>query len=322
MGSEVHRLPATRHDSGRAESEGGETLPTPRNGGLEQRWSAPEEVDSLPVSTSDRGLFPPRPPLIVVGMHRSGTSLVARVLREAGVHMGDDPDIHAESEAFKAVNREILRELGGDWTRPEPVLESLRDMQICRDATEFAMQRWRKRRIGYGSLDSGPWGWKDPRTTLTLPVWLRVFPRARVLHVVRSGVDVALSLQKREFAHLLWGRGEARIRPPTLRRCFRLWECYVLAGSRAGSEASAYSEVRYDKLTSQPARTIQGVLEFVDVDVDEPTLGVLAGRPRPPREKRPLHERARVRLGLWTGALETDIFAGRAMSESGGTRGG
>ncbi len=30
------------------------------------------------------------------------------------------------------------------------------------------------------------WGWKDPRNTFTLPMWLSIFPKARVLHVLRN----------------------------------------------------------------------------------------------------------------------------------------
>lgn len=44
-----------------------------------------------------------------------------------------------------------------------------------------------------------PWGWKDPRNTITLPIWLELFPNAKILHIRRHGVDVAQSLRKREL---------------------------------------------------------------------------------------------------------------------------
>jgi hypothetical protein len=47
-----------------------------------------------------------------------------------------------------------------------------------------------------------PWGWKDPRNTLLLRPWLEVFPEAKVVHVVRNGVEVALSLARREAFRL------------------------------------------------------------------------------------------------------------------------
>jgi hypothetical protein len=52
------------------------------------------------------------------------------------------------------------------------------------------------------------WGWKDPRNSITLPVWLKLFPDARVIHIVRNGVDVAESLYRRQQR----GFQEAKIR--------------------------------------------------------------------------------------------------------------
>ena len=43
-----------------------------------------------------------------------------------------------------------------------------------------------------------PWGWKDPRNTFLLPLWRDIFPEAKVIHVIRNGVDVAASLLTRE----------------------------------------------------------------------------------------------------------------------------
>jgi hypothetical protein len=51
---------------------------------------------------------------------------------------------------------------------------------------------------GIGGL-SMPWGWKDPRNTFTLPIWLRIFPNAKVVSIERNGVDVAQSLRAREI---------------------------------------------------------------------------------------------------------------------------
>src|SRR5205814_6378464 len=45
---------------------------------------------------------------------------------------------------------------------------------------------------------NAPWGWKDPRSTFTLPMWLRIFPNAKVVSIERNGVDVAESLRARE----------------------------------------------------------------------------------------------------------------------------
>ena len=57
----------------------------------------------------------------------------------------------------------------------------------------FEPERWRRvrgRRAPY-------WGWKDPRTALTLPIWARIFPRPAGWTVVRNGVDVAIGTRRR-----------------------------------------------------------------------------------------------------------------------------
>ncbi len=64
--------------------------------------------------------------IIVLGMHKSGTSLVAGALKKAGVNMGDNllgrhwsnPLGHFEDMDFFRLNRKILREVGGGWDNP------------------------------------------------------------------------------------------------------------------------------------------------------------------------------------------------------------
>jgi hypothetical protein len=43
-----------------------------------------------------------------------------------------------------------------------------------------------------------PWGWKDPRNTFLLPLWLTIFPEAKIVHIYRNGIDIAQSLSLRE----------------------------------------------------------------------------------------------------------------------------
>jgi hypothetical protein len=46
------------------------------------------------------------------------------------------------------------------------------------------------------------WGWKDPRNIFLLPLWLDIFPDAKIIHVFRNGVDVAYSLAQREKSRI------------------------------------------------------------------------------------------------------------------------
>ena len=86
---------------------------------------------------------------------------------------------------------------------------------------------------------NGPllWGWKDPRTTATWPLWKEVFPRARAITVHRNGVDVAASLWRRARNELTGKDRRRFLTDPHLNRfasprclhlirAFQLWEGY------------------------------------------------------------------------------------------------
>ena len=139
------------------------------------------------------------PPVIVIGMHRSGTSLVSSLLQELKVHMGLDVTKTEESVSFRALNQRLLRRASATWYSSEPMWCVLEDSdRVKRAAQQLRFDCDPNALEGYGwSADMQAWGWKDPRTTLTLPIWLELFPEARVVHVVRNGVDVAASLFRR-----------------------------------------------------------------------------------------------------------------------------
>ena len=115
-------------------------------------------------------------PLCIAGMHRSGTSMIASLLYNCGLNLGPDKDLLSpatdnpegfwEHRAFMKLNDSILRELGGTWDRPpRTVAAGWED--------EEALHRLRNRAVKLVRQFQGrePWGWKDPRNCLTLPLW-------------------------------------------------------------------------------------------------------------------------------------------------------
>ena len=56
-----------------------------------------------------------------MGMHRSGTSLVAQILEAFGVYIGFDKDDNQEARFFRNINEWLLRQAGGAWDYPEPI---------------------------------------------------------------------------------------------------------------------------------------------------------------------------------------------------------
>jgi hypothetical protein len=137
-------------------------------------------------------------------MHRSGTSLAMRLLNLLGVDVGppeglmpavpgDNPKGYWENEALSALNDDLLAALGGTWSRPpvfapgwqrNPVLGPLRERAVALLRDEFG--------------DAELWGWKDPRTSLTLPFWRDVAPPLRCAICIRHPAEVAASLARRD----------------------------------------------------------------------------------------------------------------------------
>lgn len=163
---------------------------------------------------------PATKPIIVIGMHRSGTSMVIRMLQLMGVFTGWELDANGEAVYFVLRNQAVLQAQGASWDHPAPIdallahegmasrlVKSL-ERELSRPAAASYLGPWRYLRYRSLRRIDRPWGWKDPRNTLLLRFWLRVFPGARVVHVVRNGVDAALSLARREARRLEYVLGD------------------------------------------------------------------------------------------------------------------
>lgn len=142
-------------------------------------------------------------PLILAGMHRSGTSLTASLLASAGVHMGErllgaypgNPLGHFEDLGFFEFHRQALHAVGDDPDGFSARAVTALPPEVAARADELVAERAAGRRL---------WGWKDPRTTLFLDFWAERLPGARFLFVFRNPADVADSLFRRGdqlFAH-------------------------------------------------------------------------------------------------------------------------
>ncbi len=257
------------------------------------------------------------PPTIIVGMHRSGTSILARLLSQSGVWLGADREPrHRESRFFMETNESLLSMAGSSWYQPGDFLLSLASHEKCLLYQDAAIQACRSglavRYLGVGRWKDGnlfhqtrPWGWKDPRNCLTLPVWLGLFPQARVLHIVRNGIDVARSLLVRERAageraESLWLRAartldrlvhlkNPRTSQPTgsLEKAFGLWSGYLeatLAATRKLPDNRCLT-LHFEQLLGNPPDELHRILGFLDLSVDAADLETLARQLRKDRSR-------------------------------------
>lgn len=238
----------------------------------------------------------PAAPVIIIGMHRSGTSLLTRVLQRSGFFMGTGASRNEEAAFTNAINAWLFREASATWDRPEPMDALLADEPLkpvlidYMDGLTRGPASWRflglRRGIRYGNMhrQGAPWGWKDPRNTWTLPLWLEVFPNARILHIARHGVDVAESLRVRRW-HVFGDRRQRyqrfrgwyvnnpfapkrrgfgpQVRCAALEGGLALWQLYVSRARQHMARAPERClEIRYEDLLTDPLPTLRKALEF------------------------------------------------------------
>ena len=156
--------------------------------------------------------------LLVLGMHRSGTSALTRVLNLLGAALGDDlmpagpdnPSGFWEHNGVVAVHERLLQALGRSWDDPRPLPDGWLESAAAGDAAQ-EIEAIIRRDFAAAPL----WAVKDPRLCRLLPLWRRVLGNLgiepRVLLVSRHPREVMDSLAKRDglpapISELLWAR--------------------------------------------------------------------------------------------------------------------
>ena len=158
--------------------------------------------------------------LIITGMHRSGTSLIAEYLSECGLFVGSDLLDLAASNAMSAYN-------GHHEDRD---FFELHDQMLKRlHISPFPRYRFRltnrfsarEKQLAIAHIKArehlSRWGWKDPRTALFLTAWHEVIPEAKHLLLVRNPLSVVDSLIRR-------GTDKQVVRHPVVG--LRAWRVY------------------------------------------------------------------------------------------------
>ncbi len=183
--------------------------------------------------------MPPRAPkrnaLLVLGMHRSGTSLVTRLINLLGADIGqdlvspaiDNPKGFWELCGVAEAHDKLLGDLGGAWHDAMPLPAGWPDTEAAQAC------RGRIRDLLGSQLKSEEplWCIKDPRMCRLVPLWLRILNdmdrEPSFVIIVRHPLEVAASLGRRndlsvEHAVLLYLRhyAEALMATNDCRRVF------------------------------------------------------------------------------------------------------
>lgn len=196
--------------------------------------------------------------VIVIGMHRSGTSALSGVLHQHGIIMGsersfrpkpapENPRGYYEHYGFRCLNDALL------LMRRYRTKSYRADVPVT-TGTSFLKPLMRHL---VRTQTSEHWGWKDPRTCLTLDAWVNLLKednlldQTRFVFASREPHTVARSLSKRESVDYS--------------QALRLWEAYnrtALKHIDATTIPTAY--VSYETICQNPIDELSAVLRFLD----------------------------------------------------------
>ncbi len=183
--------------------------------------------------------------IVVLGMHRSGTSLVTRFLHQMGCFVGRDEELLGSDEAnptgywerrdVLALNQKLLADSDADVYRVGHLEPPTRRFRECSELESGA------RRIVEYLEENRPWAIKDPRLCLTLPFWRRALESPVCVLVFRSPLEVAKSLWTRDFLAVPYS--------------FSLWEKYYVEALE-NTRGLRRVLVSHQQLLQEPVRTV------------------------------------------------------------------
>lgn len=205
---------------------------------------------------------------VILGMHRSGTSLLANLLHELGVDFGTNLMAadewneagYWERKDILALHERMLEALNLRWDHPRLTLPLPSDWKE-RPAIQKLKIKLTQMVRSEVERSAGICGFKDPRMAILLPLWSEIFEGLGLepvyLLAVRHPGAVAASLRKRNgissyHAQLLW------------------LKTYLDALSFCGNNVSAV--VDYDRWFSGGLEQTQSVLAALDLTCDPEKL--------------------------------------------------
>jgi len=198
--------------------------------------------------------------ICVIGMHRSGTSAITKTISCLGVDLGnegslmegaeDNPRGFWENRKIQSINDQILNAMDREWCSVLPANGEWWERQEIQPLKEELKQL-----ILSEYPDQKLWIWKDPRTTILLPLWQDIMSELNVklkyVICLRNPVDVYQSLHKRNGF--------------TKKRSFDLWSLYTVNALYWTSEAQRVV-VRYEDLLDDWESVLRTVSHNLEID--------------------------------------------------------
>lgn len=203
-------------------------------------------------------MHPPMP--VIVGVPRSGTTLL-RIMLDAHSALAIPPETGfllrlAALGGVADDGRAAAEAITGAETWPDFHLDATAfETAIARLApctpAEVARTFYRMYASRFGKAR---WGDKTPTYGTEIDQIAGLLPEAHILHIIRDGRDVMLSVRG------LWFRpGD------TVEACAEDWARRLARTREIGQRLSRYLEVRYEALVTSPETTLTTICRFIDL---------------------------------------------------------
>lgn len=213
-------------------------------------------------------------PCVIGATGGSGTRVVARIVRGAGLYTGEklNPYEDAVELGFYSdrwIDRFVLA--GGEVTGAE------------RGEMEADLRSVLADHLATVPPGAAAWGWKEPRSIYLLRFWNETMPGLRFLHFLRDGRDMAFSENQNQLTkHGRAVLGEELRKAKTPIRSIALWSRVNVAAAEYGERElrdGRYLQVRFEDLCADPRATVAAILGFFGLEGD---VEAAAAAVRPP----------------------------------------
>ncbi|MFW5886122.1 MAG: sulfotransferase [Bacteroidota bacterium] len=191
------------------------------------------------------------PVILVLGMHRTGTSLVAQMVHRWGAYMGDDlmpaneynQEGYWEYNPLVNLNDKMLAFTGNTWYAP-PL-----NFKLNLLLNTFGQEA--RKLVDEMDANQTVWCWKDPRMAVLLPFWKEIFTGRNIAFIVtsRNPLSVAKSLSKRDDI------------PSNV--SLAMWEFYTRCIMNRLEKEDNTLFVEYEKMLLHPEKTSRNLHSFL-----------------------------------------------------------
>lgn len=204
-----------------------------------------------------------KPPIIIGGCPRSGTTLV-RVMLDSHPNIACGPELKAlplVAKSFQDMKKSLHKHLQAFYPISEADLAGLYG-DLAKSLLEPYRRKTGKPRIAE----------KTPQNIGAFPLLVDMLPGSPLIHVIRDGRDVVCSLLKKKWFDPFTGKPLAYTRDA--RAAADYWRQVITIARRPQGPAFAavYHEVRYEDLVRDPEPTLKRLLAFIGEPWDPAAL--------------------------------------------------